>query len=1243
MIRFTKNILKVVSLSIAVVLIAMVLGWFMVDDDTLVSSLSQQLQAVTGSRINYYGDVSLTRSLTPVLRIEQVLIEDHNKRYRFELNSFLIELNLARLLLGHVNISSLALGDARIALMQSASAEPRKTTSLDFLLRFFKLTFHDVQIGKLSIDREYGAEDFSPLEISAIAVQLRADSHTLALTGDLELAGEKLAINAGLSDTSKVDAQGILNFSLSAQGSGFGLDSDGQIALAQPDITVDAAVRARVSDLPKLPVGPDALVIPGALTAAAQLIGNIDQLALRKIVVHWQGAGLSEVKLNGEIENVNQLDGVELNLLGKFEQLAWLSPLFPDSMASLERATLSGQIVGNYKQLGIRSVDLEATTVDKLDLSLRGKFDVVDTLTAARPENIDLKFAFAAPNTKAARVLLFKQIPELGTISGKLDIRGNTDVPRLENIVIKTKHRKGVEVDLSGDIASFSFDPNRSIRGYALDAVLKATSASFVTKSLGLDLPLSGAMNLALRIEGESQALALNKINLMVGEEAALHVSAQGQLSFGRWDLVNPLQTVDLNVQVNTHNTQALGQMLGLSMPELGGLEAKARLHTRAGKHRLDNVHVQSYTGAPVQVLLTGSVNNVILFPQPTMRSIQLKVEVAAADTAQLNVVFGPKDWIPAIGPFEASTVITGSDRQLQVDDVVIVAGQEATTLINATGRIGTLSVVKHWHSQNTDLRIEASSASGSAFVKSLGYKIPELGPVKAEANIKGKYGRLALESVLIQIGKTDVPVVRVTGYIVDMFGDAKTRWDVVLNMDGHTLAEFSDHVSPPDFGSLLGRMVIANSDGTLGVDFLQIESSQNEFLSLAINGNFDDFKTPETLSLDVDLSAHDLHLIGALFDQKWPAVGPVKMKSAISQIGDKTELDVALSVDDMRFNASIGGVLDASPLNISGKISAQQFIFPSLFEGADNSAEQVKLEKSHIFSRLPIDLGWLKKAELDLEIDIESFSKAESSIESAQFVITQKDGHLSISPAVLIYPQGRLELDFQIDSQDPPQMSFKAYGKDLDPWQTLDIQQGRKTLETDVDIDVAVTTFGDSPHEFAANANGDIYITMKNGKIRRALLDMVLVDVVGWTIGKTTLKNFYDINCGVADYVIKQGVISTNAFLLDSQNITITGEGSIDLGNETVDYVILPKKKSRIISKADPVKINGALNNPSISVIPWKSAAETYGGLAFAPYIFVGISVFDYLTNALGLGSKSSPCLDYKNQYKSRREAIKP
>jgi hypothetical protein len=152
-------------------------------------------------------------------------------------------------------------------------------------------------------------------------------------------------------------------------------------------------------------------------------------------------------------------------------------------------------------------------------------------------------------------------------------------------------------------------------------------------------------------------------------------------------------------------------------------------------------------------------------------------------------------------------------------------------------------------------------------------------------------------------------------------------------------------------------------------------------------------------------------------------------------------------------------------------------------------------------------------------------------------------------------------------------------------------------------------------------------------------MLTVVFVDVIGWTFNKATGAKYAEVECGVADYTIKQGIINTNGFFIDTPDIAIAGEGSIDLANETIDYVFLPRKKSRLIGRAEPVNVNGSLNDPSIKVIPLKSALTNYGTLFFSPYLFAGILATGFMSNTLQGSDSKSPCKDYEKKHEQDKE----
>jgi hypothetical protein len=247
---------------------------------------------------------------------------------------------------------------------------------------------------------------------------------------------------------------------------------------------------------------------------------------------------------------------VHLDLTGKLDNSPWLKPLLPESIGAIKSAGLSAQISGGYPSFAVNDLDFHGKTEQDLDLSLSGTFDLALSSTGLEPVNIQAGLVFAAPNTRAARFLIFETIPEFGAITGKCDVHSAVGDPSLMNIVVQTKDASSIQANLSGGIAQFPL-ADRPNRGYNLDVSIQATEGAVLAKRVGLELPEFGPLDLNFRIEGSTQTLNLNQIRLAAGKDDNLQIGVQGQISFGDWDQADPFETIDLKLQAHSHTTHA--------------------------------------------------------------------------------------------------------------------------------------------------------------------------------------------------------------------------------------------------------------------------------------------------------------------------------------------------------------------------------------------------------------------------------------------------------------------------------------------------------------------------------------------------------------------------------------------------------------------------------------------------------------------------------------------------------------
>jgi hypothetical protein len=1241
-VKTLKRILVAALILFGAVFLVVISLYLLVDDATLFAQIVKQLESSSDIRVLHRGDAHITRTLRPTLTVDDLVIGDAAKRYRVKAASFEVQISLPQLFLGQLDVPRLILGPTRVEIKEDestskpAAATPETKPGLELSSLPLTPVLHDVRISRVEILGKGSSVSLPDVHVREFTLKVNPDN-TAESRGQVELAHQKIKVTAVLKDEDEYFTGQPLAFSVGLQNTGLNLSLEGQVDFAKPDPAIEVAVRGGSLNGEKIVTGIQDMEIPGTLTIEGKLKGTFAQLPMEDLEITYHGSDQSGAELKGNIANVIKLKGVQLDLTGKLDELAWLTTSLPESLGAIRNANFSAKISGDYPLFAVQDFDFQGKTEEGLDLSLSGKFDLANSL---EPANIEAKVVFGAPTTRAARFLLFDAVPEFGAITGRCDVLSTVGDPSLMNIVVQTRDKNIIQTNLSGAIAQFPL-ADRPNKGYDLDVTMQATEGAVLAKRVGLELPEFGPLDLTFRIEGSTPALQLNHIKLAGGREDGVRIGAQGDMSFGEWDQADPFKTIDLKLQAQSHTTRSLSAWIGQELPELGAISGEAHLHTVSGKHRLDQLQIHTGETAPLKITVSGSAGKVILLPELRIQEIQLNTSASTDDTGKLNAVFGLKDEIPSIGPLNGQSHISGDDQNLLIDKVSVAAGKKDLLLVNLNGSLGTFGPANTWRPQNTNLTLRGSSSSSRTLAETLGYRIPELGPLTALANIRGKM-KVSMDSAQLRLGDKDNPVVQATGYINDLFAMKGVKGDVQLHLDGHRFAAFADFAKLPDLGALIGQVKISDRDGHLGIQSLEMESTQPGLLSLKVDGHFDNFKDPSTLLLNSSLSARDLQLLGAIFDRKWPAIGPVQFDSQIRKSGKGKKFDTTLTAGQTEVEARLNGVFDTTPMRIKGTIKAKEMLVYDLFEKESEGKKKKPPKKGPVFSHEPIDFSWLKKADVDVAISVESFAQEQFLAESAQFQVKIKSGVLSISPARLVYPKGKLEMDLELDTREHPRLTFKAFGENINPWKTLDIQAYKKELKGEMDIDMSFSTSGLTPHEMAANSQGSIHITMQNGKLSAPLADLVFLDFAGWAWKKATDQKYYDITCGVADYAIDKGVISTKAFILDSKSITITGVGTIDLGQEQVKYVLMPDKKSaQIITKADPVDIEGPLNDPKVKTVPVKSAAKiavAVGGIILAPWVAIPVAAY-YLLGKVNIKNGESACLEYQKAQEKEEE----
>jgi hypothetical protein len=131
------------------------------------------------------------------------------------------------------------------------------------------------------------------------------------------------------------------------------------------------------------------------------------------------------------------------------------------------------------------------------------------------------------------------------------------------------------------------------------------------------------------------------------------------------------------------------------------------------------------------------------------------------------------------------------------------------------------------------------------------------------------------------------------------------------------------------------------------------------------------------------------------------------------------------------------------------------------------------------------------------------------------------------------------------------------------------------------------VNTPGETRRKFLENADGRISVVGGPGKISSRLVDLWAADLITTMFSpRWQTQPVSEMNCFVTHIDLKEGQAEIDDILLDTRRITIAGSGILDLKTEALKVLIAPRpKRASLVSLANPVRIEGSLAAPEVSV----------------------------------------------------------
>ena len=407
--------------------------------------------------------------------------------------------------------------------------------------------------------------------------------------------------------------------------------------------------------------------------------------------------------------------------------------------------------------------------------------------------------------------------------------------------------------------------------------------------------------------------------------------------------------------------------------------------------------------------------------------------------------------------------------------------------------------------------------------------------------------------------------------------------------------------------------------------------------------GGINDPLDGKGIALDLTLEGRNLKDAGRAFGVALPGVGPVALSGHLSGTTGRLKLaNLAGTIGKSDVSGHGTVVIHPSVSETSLILSSHRVDAAEWYAAIETErAVSARPSSSRLFGREPLPWDILDGPPLSLEWHIDRLDYRNLAAETVAIRAGLKDRRIQLFKSAGSVAGGQLKVRFDADGAAfPPKLALAIRGDSIDAGRlftalgiTGAVDGGR------TDLRIRLNGQGDSLHTVMAGLDGSTLMVSDAARIRKVRAEMLVVDLLGALLPASSGKDT-DMRCLVSQFSIKDGLAKSETLLFDTANMTVQGQGSINLANERLDMTLMPKgKNASMASLTVPLDVGGTLANPSVT--PDKGAIATgivgaVGGLALVPFdiLWGGLS-------SLGGGggtAKANPCVLAAEQTRDMR-----
>ncbi|MFC1825574.1 AsmA family protein [Thermodesulfobacteriota bacterium] len=227
-----------------------------------------------------------------------------------------------------------------------------------------------------------------------------------------------------------------------------------------------------------------------------------------------------------------------------------------------------------------------------------------------------------------------------------------------------------------------------------------------------------------------------------------------------------------------------------------------------------------------------------------------------------------------------------------------------------------------------------------------------------------------------------------------------------------------------------------------------------------------------------------------------------------------------------------------------------------------------------------------LTKFDFQMHVKAEKVLSGTDELGSGSLTAALKEGRVSIDPLQLKIPGGSFFMATSVKpSKEAPEASVRAKMENFDFGVLVRRANPKADMGGMVNLDIDLKSASGSYDELMAKANGYFDFSGRLENLKAGIIDLWAVNLIAAVAAGKDEKPS-NINCVIGRWTMKDGLLKSETFLIDTTKIRICGKGQVDFKKESLTLKMAPTpKRPEFFSLATPVEVNGKFADFKIGI----------------------------------------------------------